>query len=155
MIGPVILWMVAAIVGAVGMLAALRWVARGRGHGLPAVIASEGAQWGSLCRVVRGGAFLDHDRLRRGMGPRAVMVYTDGRLEWRPDRYEVRHGDSSFTWPAGSVRCVSQRRRWDISGVRMREVTLEVPEGEVVIALFHQAGSPPPFLRETPRDPPR
>lgn len=87
------------------------------------------------------------------MGPRAVMVYIDGRLEWRPDPYEVRHGDPSFTWPGGSVWCVSQRRRWDISGVRMLEVTLEAPEGEVVIGLFHQTGSSPPFLREARNDP--
>ena len=82
------------------------------------------------------------------MGPRAVMVYIDGRLEWRPDPYEVRHGDASFTWPVENVQCVKQCRRWDISGVRMRELTLEVPEGDVVIGLFHQTGSSPPFLRE-------
>jgi hypothetical protein len=35
----------------------------------------------------------------------------------------------------------------------MLEVTLEAPEGEVVIGLFHQTGSSPPFLREARNDP--
>jgi hypothetical protein len=65
MIGLVILWIAAALaVGAVGTLAVFRWSARVWGQRLHDLIISEGTQRASLCRVVRGGGFLDHDRLR-------------------------------------------------------------------------------------------
>jgi len=80
------------------------------------------------------------------MGPRALLIYRDGTLEWRPDAYEVRHGDDSFAWKIGEVKCLGQHQRRDITGIAVVEVKLLVPQGQVTVGLFAEAGRRPPFL---------
>jgi hypothetical protein len=95
-----LIWLTFLIVGAVGTLVILRWVAHVRGARLDSLIPLEEASWMALCRVMAEGRFLDDGRRRRGMGPRGTLVSLADRVEWRPDRYESRHGDKPMSWPA-------------------------------------------------------
>jgi hypothetical protein len=134
------------IVGAVGTLVVLRWVAHVRGARLRSLIRLEEAGWMALCRVTAEGRFLDDGRSRRGLGPRGTLVSLTDRLEWRPDRNEVRHGDQPMSWPAHDVECLARRQRWDLSGLRFTQARLRVPEGNVTFGIFHQVGTEPAFL---------
>jgi hypothetical protein len=100
----------------------------------------------ALCRVKAEGRFLDDGRSRRGMGPRGTLVSLSDRLEWRPDRYEVRHGDKPMSWPARDVECLARRQRRDLSGLRVTRARLRVPEGVVTFGIFHQVGTEPACL---------
>jgi hypothetical protein len=133
-------------VGAVGTLMVLRWVGHVRGARLPSLIRLEEADWMALCRVMAEGRFLDGDRSRRGMGPRGMLVVLADRLEWRPDRYESRHGDTPMSWPANDVQCLARRQRRDLSGLRVTQADLRVPEGTVTFGIFQQVGTEPAFL---------
>jgi hypothetical protein len=134
------------IVGAVSTLVLLRWVAHFRGARLSSLIRLEEARWMALCRVTAEGRFLDGGRNRRGGGPRGTLVVMAERLEWRPDRYELRHGDKPLSWPVQDVECLVRRQRWDISGLRITEARLRVPEGCVTFGIFKQVGTEPAFL---------
>jgi hypothetical protein len=81
------------------------------------------------------------------MGPRGVLIYHDHALEWRPDRYEVRHGDQTFLWTADEVTCLALRRRLDISGIRNLQAKLQLPRGNVTLGLFNEIGARPPFFQ--------
>jgi hypothetical protein len=145
---PHLIGLVLLLACSVALLAVFRWRAAVRGRQLAAQFAAEGASWATLCRVVAGGSFLDGGRVRRGGGPRGVLVVHENLLEYRPDPGEARRGDASFSWPLRDVHCAHQRRRRDISGVSMQKVQLELPEGAVSLALFHQVGTAPSFLRD-------
>jgi hypothetical protein len=134
------------LVGAIGTVVVLRWVAHVRGARLRSLILLEEAGWMALCRVTAEGRFLDGGRNRRGGGPRGTLVSLPDRLEWRPDRYESRHGDKPMSWPAHEVECLTRRQRWDLSGLRVTQVRLRVPEGIVTFAIFHQMGTEPDCL---------
>ena len=136
------------VVGAaVVTLALLRWRASVRGRHLPRLMASTGASWAALGRVFADGAFLDHDRRRRGLGPRGTMLVRGDMLEWHPDQYQLKHGDQTYTWRLEDVRALRRRRRRDVSGISFDHVVLEVPEGVVTIGLFHPAGLEPTRLQ--------
>ena len=141
-----LIWLAFLIVGAVGTLVVLRWVAHVRGARLPSLIRLEEASWMALCRVMAEGRFLDDGRSRRGMGPRGTLVSLADRLEWRPDRYESRHGDKPMSWPANDVECLARRQRRDLSGLRVTQADLRVPEGIVTFGIFHEVGTEPAFL---------
>ncbi len=138
-------WVLGAVATAVGLRAS---VSRRR-KSLPSILIHDQADWVSMCRVARGGRFLDRGRSRRGMGPRALLVARNGELEWRPDEYEVRHGDQPLSWSAEEVRCRSERRRRDITGISYVELVLLLPQGEVTLGLFNEVGHRPPFLHAT------
>lgn len=140
--------LISAFAGGVGTLAILRWRARVRGRELTGILTSEDARWAALCRVVKGAEFFDHSRTRRDGGPRGMLVQTGNRLHYRPDPYECRHGNLPLSWRLDDVRCLARRRRRDISGLWVVEARLALPEGIVVLAIFHQKGTTPRFLRE-------
>lgn len=133
--------------GAVGTGVLLRVQAARRGSRLGSQLGEPGVRWIGLCRVSAGGTFLDRGRVRRGGGPRGVLVVRDASLEWRPDTFEIKHGDQIFQWPIDTVVCLNCRRRRDITGIAIDEVKLAVPEGEVTIGIFRAAGMPPDILR--------
>lgn len=137
------------LLGAVATAVGLRVAASRRRRILPALVAHDQADWASMCRVSKGGHFLDQGRLRRGMGPRAVLVSRHGTLEWRPDSYEEHHGDQPFLWQAEDVRCRAERQRRDITGIRYTELVLDVPQGELTLGLFNEVGDRPSFLSAT------
>src|SRR5664280_2151845 len=62
-------FLIPILVGAVGTLVVLRWVAHVRGARLRSLIRLEEAGWMALCRVTAEGRFLDDGRRRRGGGP--------------------------------------------------------------------------------------
>ena len=134
------------IVAAVGSLVVFRWVAHVRGARLQSLIRLEGAGWMALCRVMAEGRFLDDGRSRGGLGPRGTLVCLADRLDWRPDRYELRHGDKAMSWSASDVEFLARRQRRDVSGLRFTQTNLRVPEGIVTFGIFHQVGTEPAFL---------
>ena len=124
----------------------LRWYASVRGRRLPQLLTAEGADWAALGRV-SGGGFLDTGSSRGRGGPRGTLLVKSGTLEWRPDGYEAKHGYAAHTWPLADVKVLSRRRRRDISGLRVDELTFEVPEGVATLGLFHPVGVEPASFR--------
>ena len=145
-------WLVdgAWVLGAVATVVGLRVAVSRRSKDLPSILTHDQADWVSMCRVAKGGRFLDRGRSRRGKGPRAVLVARNGELEWRPDEYELRHGDQPLSWSAEEVRCRRERRRRDITGISYAELVLVLPQGEVTLGLFNEVGPRPTFLQATP-----
>jgi hypothetical protein len=138
------------LLAAIGTVAMLGIAAARRRPGLRAVAQHEGARWIAMCRVSKGGSFFDRGRNRGGMmGPRGVLIYRDDALEWRPDRYEVRHGDQTFAWTADEVMCLALRRRLDISGIRYWQAKLRLPQGNVTLGFFKEVGDRPALLEGT------
>jgi hypothetical protein len=135
------------IAAALVTIALLRWRASARGHELLRLMESLGASWVALGRVLAGGEFLDQGRRRRGMGPRGTLLVRGEVLEWRPDRYELKHGDQPHCWQLDEVTVLARRRRLDISGVRFNQVELQVSEGIVTLGLFHPVGREPGQLQ--------
>jgi hypothetical protein len=138
-----VLFVAAALV----TIALLRWRASARGRELPRLMESVGASWVALGRVVAGGEFLDQRRARRGMGPRGTLLVRGEVLEWRPDLYELKHGDQTYCWQLDEVTVLARRRRRDISGIRFSQVELKVPEGIVALGLFRSVGREPAGLQ--------
>jgi hypothetical protein len=139
-------FLIPILVGAVGTLMVLRWVAHVRGARLRSLIRLEEAGWMALCRVTAEGRFLDDGRRRRGGGPGGTLVSLSDRLEWRPDPHELRLGDKPRSWPAHEVECLARRQRWDLSGLRVTQARLRVPEGIVTFGIFHEVGTEPACL---------
>jgi hypothetical protein len=131
-------------------LGLLRWRAVVRSRGLPELRSSEGARWMALGRVMGGGKFLGTDGGRPGQGSRGTLVWFDDTVEWRPDRWEMRHGYRSFSWSPVAVRCIGRRRRRDISGLSLLRLELAVPEGSFELAVIGQDGDPPPAVADWP-----
>jgi hypothetical protein len=124
----------------------LRLQATRRKRRLPTLIAIEQAQWAALCRVITDGRFLDRGRSRRGGGPRGTLLTVGDTLQWRPDRWETRHGDKALSWPLSQVRCMAREHRRDLSGVGYDRVELLVPDGSVVVGIFAEHGLRPESL---------
>lgn len=82
------------------------------------------------------------------MGPGAVIVSRQDKIEWRPDAYEVRDAEQPLCWRAAEVRCRSEQRRRDSSsGIGYAEFVLVVPQGEVTLGPFNEVRHQPSFLR--------
>jgi hypothetical protein len=113
---------------------------------LPALMAAEGAEWASLCRVLADGRFLDRGRARRGGGPSGTLHNAGETLHWRPDAWATRHGSQPLSWPVHQVRCVGRKRTRDIIGFGYDRVELLLPEGSVVFAVFSEKGQRPASL---------
>ncbi len=145
---PIQFW--GSLIGAIATVVVLRSLASTRARGLTRLVGTNGVTWAALCRVIRGGEFLDRGRARRGLGPTASLVAAGDALEWRPSRSEVKRGDTVFVWRVAEIHCVTRRQRRDISGVQMLQVQLQVPDGAVTIGIFHQVGSEPAFLQAPP-----
>jgi hypothetical protein len=143
---PIRAWGV--VIGVVGTLAYLRvwvWV---RTRELRAAVRSGQLTWGALARVARREAtFLDAGGSRPGSRPAASLVVVGNQLQWRPSGYEAKHGYTAFSWSLRDVTCTQRRARRDITGVKMIEVTLHVPEGAATIVLYHLIGAEPGFLQ--------
>lgn len=74
------------------------------------------------------------------------MVYRRGVLEWIPDRGDVTRGAEQHAWSATEINCVHADQRRDISGIKYARLHLVVPEGQVVLAVFHETGARPQCL---------
>lgn len=140
-LSPVLVLATVVVVGLLLLLQATR-----RKRRLPALIATEGAQWAAICRVLAGGRFLDRGRGRRGGGPRGTLLTVGDTLHWQPDRWETRHSDQVLSWPLSRVRCVSRQRRRDVTGIGYDRIELLVPDGSVVFSIIGEHGRPPANL---------
>ena len=141
------LYVLLLLAGAVVTGIALRIQAFRRGRTLSDLLRAEHAHWGAMCRVVSGGRFLDRGRARRGMGPRGILLADDDVLRWRPDKYEVEHGDQVFAWSITEVRCLSTQRYRDVTGVAGEKLTLLVADGVMTLVAFYPTGVTPSALR--------
>lgn len=142
-------------VGTVGTETAPLWRLRARRSRLTTFAHTHSAQWAALSRVRRGAHFLDHGRGRGHGGPSGTLLLSSDCLSWHPDGYEQGHGDRSWQWSAADVRCdcsrTRTRTRRDITGITYLQVTLTVPQGQVVLSIARQTGDLPLVLTPAPR----
>ncbi|SOD73200.1 hypothetical protein SAMN05892883_2491 [Jatrophihabitans sp. GAS493] len=78
-------------------------------------------------------------------GPGGTLSSDGETLTWWPDKEERKRGDQPMSWPLDQVHWMEAIKMWDIAAGRVIRVQMAVPEGSVVVGIFHQQGGPVPF----------